>query len=96
MWLQQSLIYSVYLNLIISNATCWPCTSFVTFMSSAGRHVTAAEALKLGIVDQVIDRNTVDAAVKFALSVRGETQKKTKTRRNKMTSAIKSTPTWLV
>ncbi|CAK6954048.1 peroxisomal bifunctional enzyme [Scomber scombrus] len=37
---------------------------------TTGRHVTAAEALKLGIVDQVTDHNTVDAAVKFALSVR--------------------------
>nr|XP_057937731.1 peroxisomal bifunctional enzyme [Doryrhamphus excisus] len=36
---------------------------------TTGRHITAAEALKLGIVDQVIDRNTVDTAVKFALSV---------------------------
>ncbi|XP_053184517.1 peroxisomal bifunctional enzyme [Scomber japonicus] len=37
---------------------------------TTGRHVTAAEALKLGIVDQVTDHNTVDAAVKFALSVK--------------------------
>ncbi|XP_055360747.1 peroxisomal bifunctional enzyme isoform X2 [Betta splendens] len=36
-----------------------------------GRHVTAAEALQLGIVDQVTDHHTVDAAVKFALSVAG-------------------------
>lgn len=43
-------------------------------MSPTGRHVTAAEALQLGIVDQVTDHNTVDAAVKFALSVVGETQ----------------------
>ncbi|XP_045910022.1 peroxisomal bifunctional enzyme isoform X1 [Micropterus dolomieu] len=38
---------------------------------TTGRHVTAAEALQLGIVDQVTDHNTVDAAVKFALSVVG-------------------------
>ncbi|KAF3843099.1 hypothetical protein F7725_001948 [Dissostichus mawsoni] len=38
---------------------------------TTGRHVTAAEALQLGIVDQVTDHNTVDAAVKFALSVAG-------------------------
>ena len=45
-------------------------------MSPTGRHVTAAEALQLGIVDQVTDHDTVDTAVKFALSVAGETQKK--------------------
>lgn len=45
------------------------------FISPTGRHVTAAEALQLGIVDQVTDHNTVDAAVKFALSVAGEAQK---------------------
>ncbi|KAF7658721.1 hypothetical protein LDENG_00008770 [Lucifuga dentata] len=39
---------------------------------TTGRYVTAAEALKLGIVDQVTDENTVDKAVKFALSVAGQ------------------------
>ncbi|KAK2839701.1 hypothetical protein Q5P01_013441 [Channa striata] len=39
---------------------------------TTGRHVTAAEALQLGIVDQVTDHKTVDAAVKFALSVAGK------------------------
>ncbi|CAN9497833.1 unnamed protein product [Ophioblennius macclurei] len=39
---------------------------------TTGRHVTAAEALQLGLVDHVTDRNTVDAAVKFALSVVGK------------------------
>lgn len=39
---------------------------------TTGRHVSAAEALKLGIVDQVTDHNTVDTAVKFALSVVGQ------------------------
>ncbi|XP_034042438.1 peroxisomal bifunctional enzyme [Thalassophryne amazonica] len=39
---------------------------------TTGRHVTAAEALKLGIVDQVTDQNTVDTALKFALSVVGQ------------------------
>ncbi|XP_044073073.1 peroxisomal bifunctional enzyme [Siniperca chuatsi] len=38
---------------------------------TTGRRVTAAEALQLGIVDQVTDHNTVDVAVKFALSVEG-------------------------
>uniref|UniRef100_UPI0037E8696E peroxisomal bifunctional enzyme n=1 Tax=Semicossyphus pulcher TaxID=241346 RepID=UPI0037E8696E len=39
---------------------------------TTGRHITAAEALQLGVVDQVADHNTVDAAVKFALSVAGQ------------------------
>lgn len=49
----------------------------MSFMFPTGRHVTAAEALQLGIVDQVTDHKTVDAAVRFALSVAGETHKKT-------------------
>ncbi|KAM8857974.1 peroxisomal bifunctional enzyme [Synchiropus picturatus] len=39
---------------------------------TTGRHITAAEALRLGIVDQVTDGNTVDAAVRFAQSVVGK------------------------
>ncbi|XP_041662250.1 peroxisomal bifunctional enzyme [Cheilinus undulatus] len=39
---------------------------------TTGRHITAAEALQLGIVDQVVDHNAVDAAVKFAQSVAGQ------------------------
>lgn len=46
------------------------------FMSPTGRHVTAAEALQLGMVDQVTDRNTVETAVKFALSIIGETHER--------------------
>ncbi|KAM3861759.1 peroxisomal bifunctional enzyme [Diretmus argenteus] len=38
---------------------------------TTGRHVTAAEALKLGIVDQVTDCDIVEVAVKFAQSVAG-------------------------
>lgn len=38
--------------------------------------MTAAEALQLGIVDQVTEHNTLDVAVKFALSVTGEEKKK--------------------
>lgn len=45
-------------------------------MSPTGRHVTAAEALQLGIVDKVTDRNTVETAVKFALSITGETHER--------------------
>ncbi|XP_077435388.1 peroxisomal bifunctional enzyme [Vanacampus margaritifer] len=36
---------------------------------TTGRHITAAEALKLSIVDQLTDQSGVDAAVKFAKSV---------------------------
>ncbi|XP_023257003.1 peroxisomal bifunctional enzyme [Seriola lalandi dorsalis] len=36
---------------------------------TTGRHVAAAEALQLGVVDRVAEHSTVDAAVKFALSV---------------------------
>lgn len=36
---------------------------------TTGSHVTAAKALQLGIVDQVTDQNTVEVAVKFALSI---------------------------
>ncbi|KAG7227486.1 hypothetical protein INR49_005300 [Caranx melampygus] len=39
---------------------------------TTGRHVTAAEALQLGVVDQVTERSSVDAAVKLALSVAGK------------------------
>ncbi|XP_047226139.1 peroxisomal bifunctional enzyme [Girardinichthys multiradiatus] len=39
---------------------------------TTGRHATAAEALQLGIVDEVTDHSTVDAAVKFAQSVAGK------------------------
>lgn len=45
-------------------------------LSPPGRHVTAAEALQLGIVDQVTEHNAVDVAVKFALSVTGKARKK--------------------
>lgn len=41
-------------------------------MSPTGRYVTAAEALKFGLVDQIIDHNTVNVAVKFAQRVAGE------------------------
>lgn len=51
------------------------------FTSLPGRHVTAAEALQLGILDQVTEHNTVDVAVKFALSITGEAPKKRKERK---------------
>ncbi|XP_028822801.1 peroxisomal bifunctional enzyme [Denticeps clupeoides] len=39
---------------------------------TTGRHVAAPEALKLGIVDQVTEQNTVEVAVQFAKSVVGQ------------------------
>ncbi|XP_061648076.1 peroxisomal bifunctional enzyme isoform X3 [Phyllopteryx taeniolatus] len=38
---------------------------------TTGRHITAAEALELSIVDRLTDHSAVDAAVKFAVSVAG-------------------------
>lgn len=52
---------------------------YLSSLSVTGRHVTAAEALQLGVVDQVTENSAVDAAVKLALSVAGEPQKKKKT-----------------
>lgn len=46
--------------------------------------MTAAEALQLGIVDQVTEHNTVDVAVKFALSVTGEAKKKRGNKKNEV------------
>lgn len=39
---------------------------------TTGRHVTADEALKLGIVDQVTDQNVLEVALRFAESVEGK------------------------
>lgn len=49
---------------------------YLSSSSATGRHVKAAEALQLGVVDQVTERSCVDAAVKLALSVAGKTQKR--------------------
>ncbi|XP_031661545.1 peroxisomal bifunctional enzyme isoform X2 [Oncorhynchus kisutch] len=38
---------------------------------TTGRHISAAEALKLGILDQVTDNNVVDQAVEFVRRVAG-------------------------
>lgn len=65
-------IISVYRN--CPKRECSPL--IMPFLSRPGRHVTAAEALQLGIVDQVTEHDTVDVAVKFALSVTGEAKKK--------------------
>lgn len=37
----------------------------------AGRHISAQEALKLGIVDQVTEQNACEVAVEFALRAVG-------------------------
>ncbi|KAG7501552.1 peroxisomal bifunctional enzyme [Solea senegalensis] len=39
---------------------------------TTGRHITAAEALQLGLVDHVTRSSTVDEAIKFAQSVEGK------------------------
>lgn len=49
---------------------------YLSSLSATGRHVKAAEALQLGVVDQVTEHSCVDAAVKLALSVAGKTQKR--------------------
>ncbi|KFR15618.1 Peroxisomal bifunctional enzyme, partial [Opisthocomus hoazin] len=36
---------------------------------TTGRHIAAAEALKLGLVDEVVEENTVDAAIHLANKV---------------------------
>lgn len=38
----------------------------------AGKHVPAAEALKLGILDELVAENTVEAAIRFAERVSGK------------------------
>ncbi|XP_075273801.1 peroxisomal bifunctional enzyme [Opisthocomus hoazin] len=39
---------------------------------TTGRHIAAAEALKLGLVDEVVEENTVDAAIHLANKVIGQ------------------------
>lgn len=41
----------------------------------AGKHVLAAEALKLGILDELVEQNTVEAAIRFAERVSGKNLK---------------------
>lgn len=50
--------------------------------------MTAAEALQLGIVDQVTDHDTVGTAVKLALSVAGETQDKIVIKKEKQIAQV--------
>lgn len=64
-------------SVCISTAQKEKCSPLIMrFFVHPGRHVNAAEALQLGIVDQVTEHNTVDVAVKFALSLTGEAKKK--------------------
>ena len=44
-------------------------------MCVPGRHVAAGEALKLGLLDRLTDGNTVDAAVRFAQSAEGKSER---------------------
>ncbi|KAM6414707.1 peroxisomal bifunctional enzyme [Rhynochetos jubatus] len=39
---------------------------------TTGRHIPATEALKLGLVDEVVEENTVEAAIRFANKVIGQ------------------------
>lgn len=49
-----------------------PHCSHLISLSVAGRHVPATEALKLGLVDEVVEENTVEAAIRLANKVIGE------------------------
>jgi len=49
-----------------------PHCSHLTSLFITGRHIAAAEALKLGLVDEVVEENTVDAAIHLANKVIGE------------------------
>lgn len=38
-----------------------------------GKHVLAPEAWKLGLLDEIVDENTVEAAIRLAERVSGKT-----------------------
>lgn len=40
----------------------------------AGKHIPATEALKLGLVDEIVEENTIEAAIHLANKVIGEEQ----------------------
>lgn len=40
----------------------------------AGKHIPATEALKLGLVDEIVEENTTEAAIRLANKVIGEEQ----------------------
>lgn len=37
-----------------------------------GKHIRAAEALKLGIIDEIVEENAVEAAIRLAERVSGK------------------------
>ncbi|KAL8187611.1 UNVERIFIED_CONTAM: hypothetical protein K2H54_051896 [Gekko kuhli] len=39
---------------------------------TTGKHIWAAEALKLGIIDEIVKENTVEAAIRVAERVSGK------------------------
>lgn len=45
------------------------------YFSVTGRHVLAAEALKLGIIDEIVKENTVERAIELASKVSGKERK---------------------
>lgn len=47
------------------------CSHFISLFIT-GRHIPATEALKLGLVDEVVEENTVEAAICLANKVIGE------------------------
>lgn len=49
-----------------------PHCSHLPSLFMTGRHIPATEALKLGLVDEVVEENTVEAAIRFANKVIGE------------------------
>ena len=49
-----------------------PHCSHLISLFITGRHIPATEALKLGLVDEVVEENTVEAAIRFTNKVIGE------------------------
>lgn len=49
-----------------------PHCSHLIFLLITGRHIPATEALKLGLVDEVVKEDTIEAAIRLANKVIGE------------------------
>lgn len=45
---------------------------FYFFFFITGRHIPATEALKLGLVDEVVEENTVEAGIRLANKLIGK------------------------
>lgn len=43
-----------------------------SYFCLSGKYVPATEALKLGILDEIVEENTVEAAIKLAQRVSGK------------------------